>query len=187
MRYRHCIFDLYGTLVDIRTDERSPRLWARMAELYRRNGAACRPEELREGIVKPLLGQRLDFGRGVLNGFIVRYLFRREVVLDNEQLGRHLAEALLEDEACRSAAHVRIVGVMGIATHTDNREQVRGEFRRLQGIFTRLRERYFADEPAFREVSMGMSGDYPIAVEEGATLVRVGSSIFGERTYPQEK
>ncbi len=97
------------------------------------------------------------------------------------------AEALLEDEACRSAAHVRIVGVMGIATHTDNREQVRGEFRRLQGIFTRLRERYFPDEPAFREVSMGMSGDYPIAVEEGATLVRVGSSIFGERTYPQEK
>ncbi len=49
MKYRHCIFDLYGTLVDIRTDERSPRLWARMAELYRRNGAACRPEELREG------------------------------------------------------------------------------------------------------------------------------------------
>ena len=49
MRYRHCIFDLYGTLVDIRTDERSPRLWARMAELYRRNGAACQPGELREG------------------------------------------------------------------------------------------------------------------------------------------
>ncbi|MCI8916893.1 MAG: HAD family hydrolase [Oscillospiraceae bacterium] len=49
MKYRHCIFDLYGTLVDIRTDERSPRLWARMAELYRRNGAACRPEELRDG------------------------------------------------------------------------------------------------------------------------------------------
>lgn len=49
MRYRHCIFDLYGTLVDIRTDERSPRLWVRMAELYRRNGAVFQPGELRDG------------------------------------------------------------------------------------------------------------------------------------------
>lgn len=62
MKYRHCIFDLYGTLVDIRTDERSPRLWARMAELYRRNGAACRPEELWEGyfrLVRELEGAGL--------------------------------------------------------------------------------------------------------------------------------
>ena len=55
MRYRHCIFDLYGTLADIHTEERSPRLWARMAELYCRNGAHCRPGELRDSYFLSLI------------------------------------------------------------------------------------------------------------------------------------
>ncbi len=72
-------------------------------------------------------------------------------------------------------------GVMGMATFTDDMEQVRGEFRSLKNLFTHLKSDYFSASPDFCEVSMGMSGDWTIAVEEGSTLVRIGSAIFGER------
>ncbi|MCJ7446352.1 MAG: YggS family pyridoxal phosphate-dependent enzyme [Bacteroidales bacterium] len=76
---------------------------------------------------------------------------------------------------------VRLCGVMGMATFTDNSEQIRKEFRYLNGCFKELKTRIFAEEPSFSEVSMGMSGDYKIALEEGSTIVRIGSIIFGER------
>jgi hypothetical protein len=79
--------------------------------------------------------------------------------------------------------NVRIVGVMGMATYTEDMDQVRREFRFLKAIFDWLKKDYFADLSDFKEVSMGMSGDYPLAIEEGATMVRVGSLIFGERNY----
>lgn len=72
---------------------------------------------------------------------------------------------------------------MGMATFTDNQEQVRGEFRHLHQIFEELKSTYFAQNPDFKEISMGMSEDFPIAVEEGSTLVRIGSAIFGPRDY----
>lgn len=72
-------------------------------------------------------------------------------------------------------------GVMGMATFTDNEEQVRNEFRTLASCFRSLRERYFMNDGNFREISMGMSGDFRIAIEEGSTIVRIGSTIFGER------
>ena len=74
---------------------------------------------------------------------------------------------------------------MGIATFTDDRGQIRREFRHLHDIFLHLKEKYFAGNESFRELSMGMSGDYDIAIEEGSTLVRVGTAIFGERVYKQ--
>ena len=79
--------------------------------------------------------------------------------------------------------NVRICGVMGMATFTDDEAEVRKEFKCLKEIFDTLKNDYFADQPQFKEISMGMSNDYPIAVEEGATLVRVGSKIFGARNY----
>lgn len=91
------------------------------------------------------------------------------------------ARALLESDAFRRMTHVRICGVMGMATFTNDLEQVRGEFRHLRAIFERLRNQYFPDAPHFREISMGMSSDWPIAAAEGATMVRIGSLIFGER------
>jgi len=91
------------------------------------------------------------------------------------------ARALLESDAFRRMAHVRICGVMGMATFTNDQEQVRQEFRHLRAIFERLRNQYFPDAPHFREISMGMSSDWPIAAAEGATMVRIGSLIFGER------
>lgn len=83
--------------------------------------------------------------------------------------------------------HVRICGVMGMASHTDDQARVRDDFRRVKSIFDTLKAETFANNPAFREVSMGMSHDYPIAVEEGSTLVRIGTSIFGPRDYSKKQ
>lgn len=91
------------------------------------------------------------------------------------------AVEILESEEYNALENIRITGVMGIATYTEDTEQVRREFRQLKRIFTRLRESYFSGKPEFKELSMGMSGDYRIAVEEGSTMVRIGSSIFGKR------
>jgi PLP dependent protein len=87
----------------------------------------------------------------------------------------------LENGAYLQLKNVRICGVMGMATFTDNQQQVREEFRNLKAIFNRLKERFFKNDPGFRHISMGMSGDYKIAIEEGSTMVRIGSHIFGQR------
>ena len=77
--------------------------------------------------------------------------------------------------------HIQLAGVMGMATFTEDEEIVRGEFKKLNAFFKEIKEEFFADAPHFKEVSMGMSSDYKIAIEEGSTLIRVGSNIFGER------
>ncbi len=91
------------------------------------------------------------------------------------------AKQMLESEAFTQYANVRIIGVMGMATFTEDEAQVRAEFKKLKRIFDHLKQHYFADQEDFKEISMGMSGDYPIAMEEGSTMVRIGSLIFGER------
>ena len=89
---------------------------------------------------------------------------------------------ILNSMEFKAMKNVRIVGVMGMATFTDNQEQIRLEFRRLKAFFETLKTQYVATENLqLREVSMGMSGDYLIAAQEGSTLVRVGSAIFGTR------
>ena len=79
--------------------------------------------------------------------------------------------------------YIRICGVMGMATFTDDNEQVRREFQTLKKAFDHLKANYFAETPQFRHISMGMSGDYKIALEEGSTMVRIGSLLFGARDY----
>ena len=81
----------------------------------------------------------------------------------------------------RETPGIRVCGVMGMATYTDDMEQVRGEFRGLRLTFEKLKSTLFADDRAFEHISMGMSGDFPLAVEEGSTIVRVGTRIFGSR------
>ena len=93
------------------------------------------------------------------------------------------AKEILESEAYQKMEHVSIVGVMGMATFTDDTGKVRKEFQKLKSVFVQLKEKYFANKPEFKEISMGMSDDYPLAIEEGSTIVRVGSKIFGERNY----
>lgn len=92
-------------------------------------------------------------------------------------LSEEEATELLASDAFQQLNNVRIAGLMGMASNTENEEQVRWEFRGLKRFFDRLRATY----PTFTELSMGMSGDYRMAVEEGSTLVRVGSAIFGSR------
>jgi pyridoxal phosphate enzyme (YggS family) len=77
--------------------------------------------------------------------------------------------------------HVSITGIMGMATFTTNTEQVRKEFRGLRTFFDRIKSLKLPTNVTMKELSMGMSGDYEIAVEEGSTMVRIGSAIFGER------
>ena len=90
---------------------------------------------------------------------------------------------MLEQGNWKDLEHVAIAGVMGMATKTDNTDEIRHEFETLQQFFTELKTKYFANKDCFKEISMGMSNDYQIASETGSTLVRVGSHIFGERNY----
>ena len=80
-------------------------------------------------------------------------------------------------------AHVRLCGLMGMATNTDDMRQVRQEFQALATLFGEVRSEWFAQSPWFKELSMGMSHDYHEAIAAGSTLVRIGSHIFGERNY----
>jgi len=90
-------------------------------------------------------------------------------------------EEMLNSTEFANMKNVTICGLMGMATLTDNTNQIRNEFRGLKQLHDRLKSRYFSTYPEFKELSMGMSGDYQIAIEEGSTMVRVGSAIFGER------
>ncbi|MDL2297191.1 YggS family pyridoxal phosphate-dependent enzyme [Bacteroidales bacterium OttesenSCG-928-B11] len=90
-------------------------------------------------------------------------------------------EAMLQDPDFWALKNVEIAGVMGMATLTDDENQIRSEFQLLKNHFDRLKAGYFPDNANFKEISMGMTDDYQIAIEEGSTLVRIGSAIFGER------
>lgn len=88
---------------------------------------------------------------------------------------------LLSEEPWRELQHVRITGLMAMGSNTDDMEQVRNEFKQIKNLFDELKEKYFPDEPSFCQISEGMTDDYPIAIEEGSNIVRIGSMIFGER------
>ena len=90
---------------------------------------------------------------------------------------------LLADGEWRSLSHVRICGLMMMASYVDDEAQIRSEFRIAKNLFDEVKATYFADAPYFKERSWGMSHDYPLAVEEGSTMVRVGTTIFGPRVY----
>ena len=90
---------------------------------------------------------------------------------------------LLEDGEWREMQHVRICGLMMMASFVDDREQIRREMQTAANLFNELKAKYFANDDAFCERSWGMSDDYQIAVETGSTMVRIGTSIFGPRVY----
>ena len=96
-------------------------------------------------------------------------------------LGLNEAKSILEAPSFRELKNIRLCGVMGMATFTQDKVQVRSEFSSLRRIFDSLKSQFFSRDPNFKEISMGMSGDYQIAIEEGSTMVRIGSTIFGKR------
>ncbi len=91
--------------------------------------------------------------------------------------------AFLDNPQLKTFKNITITGLMGMATFTDNEIQIRKEFKHLRKLFEEIKKNYFPNEPHFKELSMGMSNDYRIAIEEGSTMVRIGSLIFGERNY----
>lgn len=112
-------------------------------------------------------------------------LLQFHIAEEDTKFGLSLSEAvkILESKEFRSFKNVVVTGVMGMATYTDNFEQVRNEFRMLKTIFNTLKNEYFSEDKNFTEISMGMSDDYQLAIKEGSTMIRVGSKIFGERNY----
>ena len=112
-------------------------------------------------------------------------LLQFHIAEEDTKFGLTLAEAreILDSEEFKSLKNVNVTGVMGISTFTDNIQQIRSEFSLLKTIFKTLKNEYFARIKSFSEISMGMSDDYPVAIEEGSTMIRVGSKIFGERNY----
>jgi pyridoxal phosphate enzyme (YggS family) len=88
---------------------------------------------------------------------------------------------LLRSDEYTELSHVRIRGLMGIATNTDNEKQIKDEFYELKIFFDGIKQSYFRQDPTFDVLSMGMSSDYKIAIEQGSNMVRLGSTIFGQR------
>jgi hypothetical protein len=119
------------------------------------------------------------------NKRIQRCLLQFFIADEETKFGLSLKEAaeLLESIKKEPLQAVEIYGVMGMATYTDNENQIREEFRQLKSIFDELKTGFFSDSAAFQIVSMGMSGDYLLAIAEGSNQVRIGSTIFGVRIY----
>ena len=119
---------------------------------------------------------------------VINCLLQFHIAEEESKFGYNLSEAkvMLESEEFKNLGNINIVGVMGMATFTEDKNQVRSEFKQLKANFEILKGEYFIDKTSFKEVSMGMSGDYQLAIEEGSTMVRVGSSIFGARQYAQK-
>ncbi len=114
---------------------------------------------------------------------VVGVLLQFYIAREETKFGLSLEEScqLLESDEFKGLRNIDIKGVMGMASFTENFQQVRKEFKSLRSHYGYLKTNYFKESETFSEVSMGMSGDYKIAVEEGSTMVRVGSLIFGER------
>jgi len=119
------------------------------------------------------------------NKRIIDCLLEFYIAREESKFGLSMEEALeiLNSEDYKNMNNIRICGVMGIASFVDDPAIVRAEFKTLVGIFSRLKSEFFPDKDYFSEISMGMSSDYLIAIEEGATMVRIGTAVFGERDY----
>lgn len=124
---------------------------------------------------------------GAKAGRVIDCLLQVHVAKEDTKFGLspEQLEVLCATEVWKELPHVRIRGLMAMATNTDVEEEVRQEFALTKALFDKVRQRHFADSDSFDQLSMGMSGDYELAAEEGATMVRVGSSIFGHRYYAQ--
>ena len=118
-----------------------------------------------------------------INNRIINCLLQFHIASESSKFGLDFDEAveMLQSEDFLKMQNIKITGVMGMATFTDDVALIRKEFRNLRNIFLKLKSDYFRHQEEFKEISMGMSGDYQIAISEGSTMVRIGTAIFGER------
>ncbi|KJJ39529.1 YggS family pyridoxal phosphate-dependent enzyme [Aequorivita vladivostokensis] len=115
------------------------------------------------------------------NNRTINCLLQVKIAEEESKFGMDEADAasLLASEAFKKLQNVKVVGLMGMATFTDDERQISEEFQKLKDVF----EKFKVQDSRFKILSMGMSGDYKIAIEHGSNMVRVGSAIFGERNY----
>jgi pyridoxal phosphate enzyme (YggS family) len=120
---------------------------------------------------------------GAKNQRVIPCLLQIFIAQEETKFGLNPDElySLLEQLNQTPLPYVQIGGLMGMASNVADATQVSNEFKGLKNLFDKVKSQYFAHQASFKEISMGMSGDYPLAIKEGATLVRVGSLIFGER------
>lgn len=120
------------------------------------------------------------------NNRIISCLLQIHIADEDTKYGLDFDEAieLLRSDEFQQMKHVRIAGLMGIATNTENQKKITEEFYELRTFFKGLKASFFQNSEDFKELSMGMSSDYKLAIEQGSTMVRLGSTIFGARNYP---
>ncbi|MBD9093420.1 MAG: YggS family pyridoxal phosphate-dependent enzyme [Bacteroides oleiciplenus] len=118
-------------------------------------------------------------------GKVVNCLLQLHIAEEETKFGFSFDECreMLTAGEWKSLSNIQLCGLMGMATNTDDNEQIEKEFCSLSSFFKEVKDSWFADTPAFRELSMGMSHDYHQAIAAGSTLIRVGSKIFGDRIY----
>ena len=123
--------------------------------------------------------------QGAKNNRVIDVLLELHIAEEETKYGLTLdaCRQLLDEGEWHNMAHVRICGLMMMASYVEDEAQIRQEFRTAHNFFDEVKQRYFAESPYFTQRSWGMSHDYPIAVEEGSTMVRVGTAIFGPRVY----
>ena len=114
---------------------------------------------------------------------IISCLLQFHIAKEETKFGLSYSEAteILESSAYSPLENITIVGVMGMASFVEDEEEIVTEFNELADIFKKLKETFFKNKDSFKEISMGMSGDYLLAIEAGSTMIRVGSTIFGSR------
>jgi len=114
------------------------------------------------------------------NNRIIECLLQFKIAAEDTKYGFSLPSCIemLNSPSFSDLENIRVVGVMGMATFTENKAIVKQEFLHLKSIFEQLRSDFFEKETAFKEISMGMSGDYQLVVAQGSTMVRIGSLLF---------
>ena len=120
---------------------------------------------------------------GLKNNKTINCLLQFHIATEDTKFGLSYEEAeeILNSEDFKKMSHISICGVMGMATFTEDMQIVKKEFQNLKHIFDSLKSKYFSDNESFKEISMGMSDDYTVAISEGSTIVRVGTAVFGSR------
>lgn len=120
---------------------------------------------------------------GKKNMRVIPCLFQMHIAREESKFGLSMEELieLLSSEDFRNLGNIRMDGVMGMATLINDEKTIIREFKHLKQIFNQIKQKYFDSSPGFIDISMGMSHDYKIALEEGSTMVRIGSAIFGAR------
>jgi len=115
------------------------------------------------------------------NQRIIPVLIQMKIATEESKFGASEQEMIRLIEQAKQCDHVQVHGMMGMASFVGDQDQIQSEFELLKNTFDKVKDMYFTNDPYFKEISMGMSGDYKLAILSGSTMVRIGSLLFGSR------